>query len=106
MRQYQKTVQRGLRTLSWFIYRFTSPVLHRMFMQPSNRFRMQQAVISMLSGDVYPKSPVRRALAMFKCFYYLLMLTEWRQVLSAWRCRRKGIKQLFSQETLLKDPDV
>ncbi len=66
MRQYEKTVHRGLRTMSWFIYRFTSPVLHRMFMHPSNRFRMEQAVISMLSGDVFSKSPVRYSLAMFK----------------------------------------
>ena len=106
MRQYQKTVQRGLRTMSWFIYRFTSPVLQRMFMQPSNRFRMEQAVISMLSGDVFSKSPVRYSLAMFKCFYYLFVVSEWRRVLSAWRFRHRGMKQLFSQETLLKDPDV
>ena len=106
MRQYEKTVHRGLRTLSWFIYRFTSPVLHRMFMYPSNRFRMEQAVISMLSGDVFSKSPVRYSLAMFKVFYYLFMLSEWRHVLSAWRFRRKGMKQSFSQETLLKDLDT
>jgi flavin-dependent dehydrogenase len=103
MRQYEKTVHRGLRTMSWFIYRFTSPVLHRMFMHPSNRFHMEQAVISMLSGDVFSKSPVRYSLAMFKVFYYLFMVSEWRHVLSAWRFRRRGMKQIFTQETLLKD---
>jgi flavin-dependent dehydrogenase len=106
MRQYEKTVRRGLRTMSWFIYRFTSPVLHRMFMHPSNRFRMEQAVISMLSGDVFARSPVRYSLAIFKVFYYLFVLTEWRHVLSAWRFRRKGMQQTFSQETLLKDLDA
>jgi len=106
MRQYEKTVRRGLRTMSWFIYRFTSPVLHRMFMHPSNKFRMEEAVISMLSGDVFAKSPVRYSLAMFKVFYYLFVLTEWRHVLSAWRFRRKGMQQTFSQETLLKDLDA
>ena len=103
MRQYEKTVHRGLRTMSWFIYRFTSPVLHRMFMHPSNRFHMERAVISMLSGDVFSKSPVRYSLAMFKVFYYLFMVSEWRHVLSAWRFRRRGMKQIFTQETLLKD---
>ena len=106
MRQYEKTVRRGLRTMSWFIYRFTSPVLHRMFMHPSNRFRMEQAVISMLSGDVFSKSRVRYSLAMFKVFYYLFVLSEWRQTLSAWRFRRRGVKQIFAQETLLKDADA
>ncbi len=105
MRQYEKTVHRGLRCMSWFIYRFTSPVLHRMFMHPSNRFRMEQAVISMLSGDVFSTSPVRYSLVMFKAFYYLFALTEWRHVLSAWRFRRKGMQQTFLQETLLKDLD-
>jgi flavin-dependent dehydrogenase len=106
MRRYEKTVHRGLRTMSWFIYRFTSPVLHRMFMHPSNRFRMEQAVISMLSGDVFSKSPVRYSLAVFKVFYYLFVLSEWRHVLSAWRVRRKGMKPVFAQETLLKDVDA
>jgi len=77
-----------------------------MFMHPSNRFRMEQAVISMLSGDVFTKSPVRYSLAAFKAFYYLFVLTEWHHVLSAWRFRRKGMQQSFSQETLLKDPDA
>jgi len=72
-------------------------------MHPSNRFHMEQAVISMLSGDVFSKSPVRYSLAMFKVFYYLFMVSEWRHVLSAWRFRRRGMKQIFTQETLLKD---
>jgi len=105
MKQYQKTVQRGLRTMSWFIYRFTSPVLHRMFMHPSNKFRMEQAVISMLSGDVFSRSAVGYSLAMFKCCYYLFVLTEWRHVLSSWRFRRRGMKPLFVPETLLEDLD-
>jgi len=64
---------------------------------------MERAVISMLSGDVFSKSPVRYSLAMFKVFYYLFMVSEWRHVLSAWRFRRRGMKQIFTQETLLKD---
>lgn len=106
MKQYEKTVRRGLRTMSWFIYRFTSPVLHRMFMHPSNRFRMEQGVISMLSGDVFSKSQVRYSLAIFKGFYYLFVLLGWRSALSAYRVRRKRMQQVFSQETLLKDFDA
>ena len=97
MKQYERTVKRGLRTMSWFIYRFTSPVLHRMFMHPSNRFRMEQAVISMLSGDVFSKSPARYSLSMFKVYYYIFTLLDWRHVLSAYLSRLKGMKQVFSQ---------
>jgi len=106
MKRYEKTVRRGLRTMSWFIYRFTSPVLHRMFMHPSNRFCMEQAVISMLSGDVFGKSPVRRSLVVFKLFYYLFTLSRWRQALAAYLDRRRGIKQVFVQDTLLKDSEA
>ena len=105
MKQYEKTVKAGLRTMSWFIYRFTSPVLHKMFMNPTNRFRMEQAVISMLSGDVFYNSRVRYSLALFKISYYWLSLLEWRNALSAYRVRRKGINQIFGQETLLKDSE-
>ena len=101
MRRYEKTVKRGLRTMSWFIYRFTSPVMHRMFMNPTNRFRMEQAVVSMLSGDVFSNSPVRRSLIMFKLSYYLLSLLDWRSALSAYKARRKGVAQIFEQETIL-----
>jgi flavin-dependent dehydrogenase len=105
MKGYEKTVKRGLRTMSWFIYRFTSPVLHQMFMNPTNKFRMEQGVISMLSGDVFSRSPIRYSLFMFKMSYYLLSLFEWRQMLSSYRTRRKAIRQVFGQETLLKEPE-
>lgn len=106
IRRYENTVRRGFCTMSWFVYRFTITVLHHMFMQPSNRFRMEQADISMLSGDVFEKSPVFRSLAEFKMLYYLFTLICWHQSLSVYIGRRKGNRRVFIQETLLNDSET
>ncbi len=102
MKQYEKMVKRGLRTMSWFIYRFTSPVIHWMFMNPTKKFRMEQAVISMLSGDVFSKSHIRYSLALFRLAYYWFSFIRWRQVLTAYFVRRKAVHQTFAEETLLE----
>jgi len=105
MRRHERTVRRGLRTLSWFIYRFTSPALRQMFMNPTDRFGLEPAVISMLAGDVFSRRSIRQPLFLFKLFYYQFSLSQWRHAWSAYRQRRAGIGQTFRQETVLTDPD-
>jgi flavin-dependent dehydrogenase len=103
MRSYQRTMRRGLRTLSWFIYRFTSPALHRMFMHPTDRFLLEPAVVSILAGDVFNRKRLRLPLLLFRILYYLFSLSQWRYSWSAYHRRRSGRKQVFSQETVLTD---
>ncbi len=69
-KSYECKVTRGLQTFSWFIYRFTSPPMHRLFMRPKNTFRMQEAVISVLAGDLFRKTPITLPLTLFKAVYY------------------------------------
>ena len=98
-------VRRGLATFSWFIYRFTSPVMHRMFMHPTRKWQLQQAVISVLAGDIFAKTPLRRPLLIFKIIYYTYSLTNLRHVWSAYRNRSKGMRQKFAQETIMQEGD-
>jgi flavin-dependent dehydrogenase len=106
MRRYERTMRRGLGTMSWFIHRFTSPAFHHMFMNPTNRFRLEQAVISMLAGDVFSRTPIRLPLLIFKMFYYQFSIMQLPGVWQAYRRRHKAIKTVFSQETVLTDVDT
>jgi hypothetical protein len=44
--------------------------LRDLFMNPRNVLRLQEAMLSLLSGDVFRPSPVHRRLAIFKAIYY------------------------------------
>ena len=81
-RTYEKQVRKGLGTLSWFIYRFNSPAMHRMFMSPTNSFNMEAAILSMLAGDVFRKTPIQFPLVIFKVLYYVVSVFNLRE---SWR---------------------
>jgi len=40
-------------------------------MQPRNYLRMREAVLSLLSGDVFDDSPIHSRLLLFKGIYYI-----------------------------------
>jgi hypothetical protein len=42
-----------------------------LFMNPRNVLRLQEAVLAMLSGDVFRPSPVHARLVLFKALYYV-----------------------------------
>ena len=91
LRKFERTTRRALKTLSWFIYRFTSPAMRKMFMAPSNIFRVEEAVISMLAGDVFRDTPLHRRLRIFKAMYYAIALSRWRQNLNAYLLRKRNV---------------
>ncbi len=92
LRKFERTTRRALKTLSWFIYRFTSPAMRKMFMAPSNIFRVEEAVISMLAGDVFQGSPLHQRLRIFKVIYYGIALSRWYQNLNAYFLRKRNVK--------------
>ena len=87
---YERVLRRGLKTFSWFIYRITTPVMRRMFMNPRNTFRMEEAVLSLLSADIFDKTPIRFPFAMFKSVYWIATLLNWRVSLASWRQRQRA----------------
>ena len=73
-RGYERQVARGLKTLSWFIYRFTSPAMRKLFADPRNDLQLEQAMISMLAGDVFRDNGVHWRLRVFKLIYFITAL--------------------------------
>ncbi len=91
MGQFDQRVRRGLKLYSWFIYRFTSPVIHNLFMSPRNVFRMQEAIISVLAGDVFRKTPIALPLALFKAVYFVTLAANFARAWAAYRYRRRNV---------------
>ncbi|HYA47005.1 MAG TPA: NAD(P)/FAD-dependent oxidoreductase [Burkholderiales bacterium] len=90
LRRYEKTIQHGLKTFSWFIYRITTPALRKMFMNPKNAFRMEEAILSLLAADIFRKTPIRGPLLVFKFVYYVTSIFNWRESFASWLKRRRA----------------
>jgi flavin-dependent dehydrogenase len=73
LKQYDAAVKASLSRFTWFIYRITTPAIRSLFMAPRNYFRMAEAVLSLLAGDIGAKSPIRSRLALFKALFYVKM---------------------------------
>ncbi len=106
LKAHQRRVVRGLKVISWFIYRFTSPALHRMFMKPANHFRVKEAVVSMLAGDIYRNTPLKRPMLAFKLFYYLISAQYLLQSWAGYLRRRRNVRLPFSDGTTSADLDA
>ncbi len=89
-RRYQAHAERGPRVFSWFIFRMNNPAMRQLFMHPANVLRAKEAVLSVLAGDVYGRSPIGPSLAFFKAVYYVGAMARWRSSLAAWRARRRN----------------
>jgi flavin-dependent dehydrogenase len=64
MRDYERQVRRGLKSLSWLIYRINTPVLRDIFMTSIDVWSTRAGLLAILAGDFYrnqgPLSPLRR----------------------------------------------
>ena len=74
--RFDAEVKRGIDRFSWFIYRMNQPALRDLFMNPRNILRLQEAMLSLLSGDVFRPSPVHTRLVLFKALYYAKALSR------------------------------
>ena len=91
-RLFDQRMRHGPRQFSWFIQRMTNPMMRELFMHPANPLRMQEAVMSLLAGDIYGKTPIWTSLALFKAVYYLGSLAALPRTWRAWRQRRQLIR--------------
>jgi flavin-dependent dehydrogenase len=90
---FDASTRRGLRTFSWFIYRVMTPGLRHLLMNPTQRFRLQPAILSVLAGDIFRGTPVGLRLLVFKFFYYLNSARTFRKSLTAWKQRKRAIQE-------------
>ena len=97
LQAFDRTMRHGPKIFSWFIYRVTTPTLRDLFMSPTEP-RLQEAVLSVLAGDIFRGTPLGPRLFAFKIVYYLKNLFNPRRTLSAWK-KRKQILGAPSAET-------
>jgi flavin-dependent dehydrogenase len=100
-RAMQRRLRRGLRWFNWFIHRFNTPAIAALFAHPQNRWQVEQAVISLLAGDIFDNPRVHRRLRLFQVFYYLTSLRLLPGACAAWWQRRRQRGVQFVDETLL-----
>jgi flavin-dependent dehydrogenase len=91
-RQFEGAVRQGLKTYSWFIYRFTQPAFRNLFMAPKNTFRIQEGVLSVLAGDVFGKTPTKGPILLFKFFYFLFAMLDLKANLFQYRRRKDAVE--------------
>jgi flavin-dependent dehydrogenase len=96
LKAFDAGMRRGPKIFSWFIYRLTTPTFRDMFMHPRNE-KLQEAVLSVLAGDLFRGTPVHGRLLVFKIIYYLKSFFTLRTSLKAWRSRKRAIRELGAE---------
>jgi len=92
LRTFDEIMRRGPREYSWFIYRVTSPTMREMFLGPRNIWRVKEALLSLLAGDIFGATPIWASLRAFKILYRLISLRHPGRSAHAWRRRRVNIQ--------------
>ena len=85
LRRLEKRQRAGIERFSFFIYRFNSPVMRKIFGAPRNTWQIEQGVISMLAGDLFDAPKVLRRLNLFKLIYAVSAVRNWR----GWRAEHR-----------------
>jgi len=91
-KRFEHVMRVGPKAFSWFIYRVTNPTLRDLFMAPSDRLEMKKALLSVLAGDIFGRTPIRRGLAAFRAVYYAFSLAHLPRSIRAARRRAFNIR--------------
>jgi flavin-dependent dehydrogenase len=99
IKRFERLMRHGPKQFSWFIYRVTNPTMRELFLGPRNVFRMREALLSLLAGDIFGRTPIWAALRAFKSLYYALSLVNLPRTISAARSRAANIRAVESEDT-------
>jgi flavin-dependent dehydrogenase len=91
---FDKRMRFGPREFGWFIFRVTNPTMREFFMYPQNPLRVKEALMSLLAGDIFGKTPIWRSLRVMKALYYLVSLGNLPRTVRAWQRRRVNIRDV------------
>jgi 2-polyprenyl-6-methoxyphenol hydroxylase-like FAD-dependent oxidoreductase len=98
LRNFDQAMKHWPKEFSWFIYRVTSPTMRNLFMSPRNYFRVREALLSALAGDIFGKTPIWRSLLAFKLIYYLSSVANLKRTIMAWKRRKLNIRSVDDAE--------
>ena len=93
-KHFDATMKKGPKEYTWFITRVTNPTIRELFMYPINPLRVKEALMSLLAGDVYGKSPIQPSLWALKGIYYAISIANLRRSYRGWRARGKNIRDM------------
>jgi hypothetical protein len=99
LRKLEKRQRRGMARFAFFIYRFNGPIMGRLFRRPRNLWQMEQAVISMLAGDLFDSPKVARRLLGFRFVYAMTALRHFVRWRREHRYRMQQARTQFSGGT-------
>ena len=92
LKHFDKVSRHGPKEFSWFIHRVTNPAMRDLFMGPRNVLRMKEALLALLAGDIYGKTPIWSSLRAFKAVYYIVSFANLKRSIAAVRRRRINIQ--------------
>jgi flavin-dependent dehydrogenase len=99
LRKLERRQRAGMARFAFFIYRFNSPIMGRIFRQPRNIWQIEQGVISMLAGDLFDSPRVMRRLRAFKLVYAITALRHLAGWLGEHRYRLQQARSQFTGGT-------
>ena len=94
LKRFDELIKHGPKEFSWFIYRVTNPIMRDFFMYPKNIFRVKEALLSVLAGDIFGKTPIWRSIWTFKLLYYIANIIQPRRAFMGWKRRRFNIRRV------------
>ena len=93
LKAYDAGARRGLRVFSWFIHRIMTPGMRDIFMNPGNQFRLRDALLAVLAGNVAFRAGLAARLLALKMLYYAFSATRLGMSLAVWRKRRQATRE-------------
>ncbi len=85
-KRFEKVMAKGPKDFSWFIFRMTNPVMRQLLLHPRNPLRVKEAMISLLAGDIFGRTPIGASLRVLKGIYFAGLA---RNLPQAWRARQR-----------------
>jgi flavin-dependent dehydrogenase len=92
LKEFDRVSRHGPKQFSWFIHRVSNPTMRELFLAPSNALRMEEALLSLLAGDIFGRTPIWGRLRLFKALYYIISFANLGRSFRAWRLRAANIR--------------
>jgi flavin-dependent dehydrogenase len=92
LKQFDRIMRHGPKQFSWFIYRVTNPTMRELFLGPRNVLRMEEALLSLLAGDIFGRTPIWKSLRLLKAVYFAMSLANLGRTIRAARRRAFNIR--------------
>ena len=97
--EFDRVSRHGPKQFSWFIYRVSHPTMRELFLGPRNVLRMEEALLSLLAGDIFRGTPIWGRLRLFKALYYVMSFAHLGRSWQARRARAANIRSAAEHVT-------